>query len=178
MSPMPSFDQPTLNRVPSIVVVDPRFDAYVPLAASARHGAIELHMRSSGADALRLGKRLDVDAWIVAEDLDDMSGHDLVELLKGGSSASVAMVVDSKPGHRALVAATAADEAGADTTLSHPISFADLERLLSLTDAPVASTGERTMVTLPIGVGGVVVAVAVLAFGISASALASLGVLS
>ena len=68
--------------VPNVVVVDPRFDAYKSLAASARLGKLNLHFRSSGADAIKLSRKQPVDAWLIATDLDDMSGHDLVELLR------------------------------------------------------------------------------------------------
>ena len=40
------------------------------------------HIRSSGAEAIKLARRRRVDAWLIAADLDDMSGHDLVELLR------------------------------------------------------------------------------------------------
>ncbi len=44
--------------VPSVIVVDPRFDAYGPLAAAAREGRINLHLRGSGAEAMRLALQL------------------------------------------------------------------------------------------------------------------------
>jgi len=164
-----------------VVVVDPQFDAYKTLAASARLGRIDLHFRSSGNDALKLAQRLDVDAWLIAADLDDMSGHDLVQLLRQplkGESADgnpsqgrVAIVETSQPGGRHwVVAESDAAAAGADTVLSHPLSLADLESLLDL------SVAERSQklpadfrglpyVTLPVGVGAAVFALLVLAMG-------------
>ncbi len=65
MSPAAPFDAHAGN-LPSVVVVDPQFNAYATLAASARLGNLQLHLRSSGADAIRLSRRIDVDAWIVA----------------------------------------------------------------------------------------------------------------
>lgn len=171
MSPSTPFHSAS-SDVPSVVVVDPRFDAYKSLAASARQGRIDLHLRSSGAEALRLGGRMAVDAWIVASDLEDMSGHDLVELLQAQAGGSpVAMVIDDLDGRRRALAEQAAGEAGADEILNHPISLLDLERLLGLTTAERArefvgtTAGRRQYVTLPVGVGAAVIAVAVLMMG-------------
>jgi DNA-binding response OmpR family regulator len=155
----------TSSDVPSVVVVDPRFDAYKALAASARQGRIDLHLRSSGFEALRLGDRVEVDAWIVAADLDDMSGHDLVELLQSQAGGSpVAMVIDDADGRRRVLAEQAAAEAGADEALSHP------ERLLGLTAEErarefVGQPGRRQYVTLPVGVGAAAIAMVVLMMG-------------
>jgi len=82
---------------PSVIVVDPRFDIYASLATAAREGKLDLHLRSSGTDAMRLARRIRVDAWLVAEELDNMAGHDFVELLAahdggGGAAGKVAMV--------------------------------------------------------------------------------------
>lgn len=162
------------SAVPSVVVVDPRFDAYKPLAASARLGKLTLHFRASGAEAVKLARRLRVDAWLIAPELDDMSGHDLVPLLqsqlaaKGRRDTRVAVVEASAPGCRQWsVAESDALAAGADSLLSHPITFRDLEDLLGLpTDerakivAPTGST--QAFVTLPVGVGAAVIAIAVL----------------
>jgi DNA-binding response OmpR family regulator len=157
--------------MPSVVVVDSKFDAYGALVASARRGRLQLHLRSSGAEALRLNRRITVDAWLVASDLDDMSGHDLVELLKGDASGSpVAMIVDSPDGRRRALDIQAAIEAGADDTLTQPITLGDLERLLGMTveerAAEFATKGvRRPFATLPVGIGAAVIAVAVLMIG-------------
>lgn len=160
---------------PNVVVVDPRFDAYRQLAASARLGRIGLHFRSSGADAIKLARRVRVDAWLIAADLDDMSGHDLVQLLKerhtGEDAAKVAIVAASgTTGRQKTLAEREALDCGADSLVSHPITLRDLERLL---DLPVeersrvfADTGaSRAFITLPVGVGAAVVAIAVLMLG-------------
>ena len=169
MSPAAPFDA-LAGSVPSVVVVDPEFNSYATLAASARLGKLQLHLRSGGADALRLSRRIHVDAWIVAAELDDMSGHDLVELLKGEAcDVPVAMVVDALRGRRNAVDSAAATEAGADVTISHPISLADLERLLGLPTEDRArefgSNGLKPFVTLPVGIGAAVIAIAVLMIG-------------
>jgi CheY-like chemotaxis protein len=170
MSPSSPFRaMPLSSDVPSVVVVDPRFDAYKALAASAKQGRLDLHLRSSGAEAIRLQSRMHVDAWLVAADLEDMSGHDLVELLKGDAHGSpIAMVIDEADGRRRSIAEQAADEVGADLTVSHPISLADLERILGLTTEERAREFEgvrRPYVTLPVGIGAAVIAVAVLMIG-------------
>lgn len=170
MSPVAPFHTSS-SDAPSVVVVDPRFDAYKALAASARQGRLDLHLRSSGSEALRLGERVQVDAWIVAADLDDMSGHDLVELLQArAGGAPVAMVIDDADGRRRVLAEQATTEAGADASLAHPISLLDLERLLGLTAEErarevVGQVGRRQYVTMPVGVGAAVIAMAVLMMG-------------
>lgn len=65
-----------------IAVVDPRFDDHVELASQAREGMVELHFRTSGTDALRLARQRHFDAWLVAGELEDMSGRDFAALLR------------------------------------------------------------------------------------------------
>ena len=158
--------------VPSVVVVDPRFDAYKPLAESARQGRLDLHLRSSGAEAIRLARRLRVDAWLIAPDLDDMSGHDLVELLQSSlADARVAMVDTSRPATRHhAVAEQEAAAAGAHALLTHPITLRDLEDLLGLpveerTKVFAGHGAARSFVTLPVGVGAAAISIAVLLLG-------------
>lgn len=166
------------STIPSVVVVDPHFDSYKPLATSARYGRMRLHMRSSGADALKLARRVRVDAWLIAPELDDMSGHDLVPLLQrlqaeltGQDASKVALVSDAVPGSRPwVISEQDARTAGAHSLLSKPISFQDLEELLGLPAEQraqvMASEGAgRPFVTLPIGVGAAVIAIAVLMMG-------------
>ena len=164
---------------PSVVVVDPQFDAYKPLADSARRGRLSLHLRSSGAAAIKIARRMRVDAWLIAADLDDMSGHDLVELLQTQFAADplaakpkLAMVHVADSGARQLaLAGQEAVAAGADSGLTHPITFADLEQLLGLPVEerskfiPLADVTSRAFATLPVGVGAAVAAVAVLMLG-------------
>lgn len=165
------------QAVPSVVVVDPRFDAYKQLASSARLGRIGLHFRSSGADAIKLARRLRVDAWLIAPDLDDMSGHDLMQLLRerhdgaDGEAGKVAIVAASgTAGRQKTLAEQEAVDAGADALIQHPITLRDLERLIGL---PVEERSKvfadagaaRAFITLPVGVGAAVVAIAVLMLG-------------
>lgn len=167
----------TQVQAPSVVVVDPRFDEYAELVASARTGRIALHMRSSGAEGLALAKKHAVDAWLVAADLDDMSGVDFVELLRAqlerdgatdtaGLPQRVAIVseVPGKPGHWEAL------EHGADQTMVKPISLSDLESFLDMTPAEreMILPGRdlaRSILTLPVSMGAAVMAIAVVMLG-------------
>ena len=158
--------------VPNVVVIDPRFESYKQLADSARLGRINLHIRSSGAEAIKLARRRTVDAWLIAADLDDMSGHDLVELLRSrAAEAKVAMVEANTPGSRLhAVAEQEAGAVGADAVLAHPITLRDLEELLGLpaeerTKVFAASGFAKAFVTLPVGVGAAAVSIAILLLG-------------
>ena len=153
-----SIEEEIVRKTPNVVVVDPKFDAYTALASSARAGRIGLHLRASGSEAMRLARRLEIDAWLVAEELDDMSGSDFVQLLatvRGDSK--VAMV-------------GAGDGEDVDMVLSQPITCEDLEELLGL---PAAERSRRlatrglggTWAALPVSVGAAVVAIAVLMIG-------------
>lgn len=153
------------RTTPNVVVVDPQFDAYRELATSARVGRIGLHFRSSGAQAIKLARHLDVDAWLVATELDDMSGHDFVELLGAvRGDAKVAMI------GAGLADARSAEEVGADVVMAQPITVADLEELLGL---PAEERSRRlaakgfagSWAALPVSVGAAVVALAVLMIG-------------
>lgn len=154
--------QPAKSAIPSVVVVDPLFDAYKALAASARLGKITLHFRSSGAEALKLARRLQVDAWLIAPELEDMAGEDLVPLLESQLASK---------GHGdkklAVVAPSAARATGGDAALSHPITFHDLEALLgSPADdrarASLPAHSAQSLLTLPVGVGAAAIAIALL----------------
>lgn len=172
MSPSLPFDMGE-PFVPHVVVVDPRFDAYTPLAASARQGRLMIHFRSSGAEAMKLARRLEVDAWLVAEHLDDMSGHDFMSLLRSSAPdvSKVAMVDAPRTRDRRWnIADAEATESGADAFMPHPISFDDLENLLGLPSETrsevLAGAGvARPFLTLPVGVGAAVIAIAVLMIG-------------
>lgn len=158
--------QPAKSAIPSVVVVDSRFDAYKSLAASARLGKITLHFRSSGAEALKLARRLPVDAWLIAPELEDMSGEDLVPLLQSQLAAK---------GHGdtklAVVAPSAARATGGDAALSHPITFHDLEALLGrpaderAQASLSADAAESVFFTLPASVGAAAIAIALLMMG-------------
>ena len=178
--------------VPNVVVVDPRFDAYKSLAASARLGKLNLHFRSSGADAIKLSRKQPVDAWLIATDLDDMSGHDLVELLRsfnasqevGQADEAQALVSqkDSQPVSQpackiavvqpATTPSNGVFELGTElSVLTPPITFQDLEALLgmkagkqqSLLVAP-RTDGKKTrsFFEVPVAVGAAIISVVVM----------------
>lgn len=157
-------------RVPTVVVVDPDFASYKPLAASARLGKLNLHFRSSGAEAIRFARRLKVDAWLVAPDLDDISGADFIELLTSRIGASQLAIVEAAASGSAgrRPAERTETGVGAAAMLSPPITFRDLERLLGMPAdergvvLPESSTVSQMLVTLPVGVSAAAVAVAVL----------------
>lgn len=160
------------SMIPNVVVVDPHFEAYKPLAASARLGKLNLHFRSSGVDALKLSRQRRVDAWLVALELDDMSGHDFLELLQVHLEGSRAAIVQAgaAQGRDWDIAVREAAEVGADAVLSAPITLRDLERLLGQVGSGQAAIEpgfhtSRAFVTLPVGVGAAVVAIAVLMMG-------------
>jgi hypothetical protein len=171
---MSEFLAGSLDReVPSVVVVDPRFDAYKPLATSARLGKITLHFRSSGAEAVKLARRLRVDAWLIAPELDDMSGHDLVPLLQSQIASQdrvqgkVAVVTDSVPGSRPWALAKEEAHAAGATIVPHPITFSELESLIGLPAEErariIPAAGPAlAFVTLPMGVGAAMIAIAML----------------
>ncbi len=160
-----------IATLPGVVVVDPRFDAYTALAASARMGKIDLHMRSSGSGALKLADRIYVDAWLIASELDDMSGEDFVGLLQARSGdAKIAMVDESTAGSRHFaLAEQAGREAGVDMVMSSPITVADLEELLGLSIEErrlrFPATAGRSWAALPVSVGAAMIAIAVLMIG-------------
>ena len=88
----------TSVAAPHVVVLDPRFDDYGDLVESARAGRLRLHMRTSGESGLEFAKKQPVDAWLVAAELDDMSGLDFVELLR--SQLETSKSTDSEGGEQ------------------------------------------------------------------------------
>ena len=151
-SPQLLNDALTGDRVPHVVVVDPNFEQYQSLIASERQGRITLHLRSSGRDAMRLLDRHRVDAWIIGTELDDMSGHDFAELLRGRlglGEARIGMVPAVESGSRESgIVAEESRAVGVDAVLEHPITLRQLDTLLGL---PVE---ERTKLLAASGIQG------------------------
>jgi len=149
--------------IPHVVVVDPDFEKYKSLAASARLGKLNLHFRTSGGDALKLCRRGRIDAWLVASDLDDMTGNDFVELLRSKLAETPLNAFATSVPRVALME----EQRIAGGEQPKPISFRDLERLLQTAsmepaEDPLGTPPKRAFITLPIGVGAAVVAIAVL----------------
>ena len=78
-------DRPEINAVPQrpreFVIVDSAIHHYADFVASARQGVIGLHFCADGRAAMRMAKRFRADVWLVAGDLPDMSGFDLLDML-------------------------------------------------------------------------------------------------
>lgn len=64
-----------------IVVVDGKCDRYADFVQAAQAGEVGLHFCVDGRSAVRLARRFRADVWLVASDLPDMSGFDLLEML-------------------------------------------------------------------------------------------------
>jgi CheY-like chemotaxis protein len=84
-----------------IVVVDSVCDQHGDFVQAAQEGAFGLHFCVDGRSAVRLARRFRADVWMIAAELPDMSGFDLVDMLlphvlqgsvdplKGGSRISL-----------------------------------------------------------------------------------------
>lgn len=64
-----------------VVIVDPSFDRYGDFVAEAQLGNVGLHFCADGRSAIRLARRFRADVWLVSDQLPDMCGLDLVEML-------------------------------------------------------------------------------------------------
>ena len=64
-----------------VVVVDGNCDRYADFVQAAQAGEVGLHFCVDGQSAMRLARRFRADVWLVASDLPDMSGLDLLEML-------------------------------------------------------------------------------------------------
>lgn len=64
-----------------IVIVDSTFDRYDDFVTAAQFGQIGLHFCVSGQSAVRFARRYRADIWLLAQNLVDMSGFDVLEML-------------------------------------------------------------------------------------------------
>lgn len=83
-SGMRDFSGPRLLRsaaIGEIVIVDPVCDRYGDFVEAAQAGELGLHFCVDGQSAVRLSRRFRADAWLIASELPDMSGFDLLEML-------------------------------------------------------------------------------------------------
>jgi CheY-like chemotaxis protein len=64
-----------------IVIVDPACDQYGDFVIAARAGQVGLHFCADGRCAMRMARRFRADIWLVAHELPDMSGFDLLDML-------------------------------------------------------------------------------------------------
>lgn len=64
-----------------IVIVDGTCDRYPDFVEAAQAGQVGLHFCVDGRSAVRLARRFRADVWLVADELPDMSGFDLLTML-------------------------------------------------------------------------------------------------
>lgn len=69
------------GTIPEIVIVDSDCDRYADFVEVAQRGGVGLHFCVDGRSAVRLARRFRADCWLVASELPDMSGFDLLEML-------------------------------------------------------------------------------------------------
>jgi len=88
MTPLRPTDRPALGpadgrepRTRELVIVSPTCDRFGDFVAAGERGDVGLHFCVDGGSALRMARRFRADAWLVAVDLPDMSGLDLLEML-------------------------------------------------------------------------------------------------
>lgn len=65
-----------------IIIVDPSFDRYSDFVDAASRGSVGLHFCNDGLSALKLARRFRGDLWLVSTELPDMSGFDLLPILR------------------------------------------------------------------------------------------------
>jgi len=150
------------RSIRSVIVVDPSFNSYRELAAEARQGRIDLHLRSSGSAALALAGKVKPDAWIVAADLDDMSGSDFVELLRcqSGITGPVCFTTAADVMQAAL---------GNDVqAIQASIGCDELERLIAVTAVASPTKGQMLAKFLALPVAGIGLATSLLIIALQA----------
>lgn len=69
------------TAIREIVIVDGSCERYGEFVRAAQEGEISLHFCVDGRSAMRLARRFRADTWLVAADLPDMSGFDLLDML-------------------------------------------------------------------------------------------------
>jgi len=69
------------TSIKEIVIVDSACERYADFIAAAEAGEVGLHFCVDGQSAVRLARRFRADVWLVAGELPDMSGFDLLEIL-------------------------------------------------------------------------------------------------
>jgi len=69
------------RSVREVVIVDPKIELYGDFVQEARQGNVGLHFCVDGRSAVRLARRFRADVWLVSDQLPDIDGLDLVEML-------------------------------------------------------------------------------------------------
>lgn len=78
-----------------VQIVDPQYEDYDCLLELAASAGLNLCFTRTGHSALRTGRLLGVDLWIVSTELPDMSGFDLLDLLHSAQADATVFVVDN-----------------------------------------------------------------------------------
>ncbi len=78
-----------------VQIVDPQYEDYDCLLEMAASARLDLGFTRTGQSSLRTGRLLGVDLWIVSTKLPDMSGFDLLGLLRSAQVDSTVFVVDN-----------------------------------------------------------------------------------
>jgi len=76
----PVVPSPTVPLL-QVVIVDSSFEHYDDFVAAAQAGTIGLHVCVDGRSAVRFARRFRSNVWLVAAELADMTGFDLLEML-------------------------------------------------------------------------------------------------
>lgn len=69
------------ESIREIVIVDASCDRYADFVEAAQAGRIGLHFCTDGRSAVRLARRFRADFWVIAAELPDVSGFDLLDML-------------------------------------------------------------------------------------------------
>jgi len=149
------------SAIRNVIVVDPSFGSYRELAAASREGRIELHMRASGLDALRLADHVEADAWIVAADLDDMSEIDFIEALRCRIGAA-APVCSSNP------TAEMRSTIGELRLLPAPVTCDEVEALIDSTAVTPSGSGHSLAKFLALPAAGIGLATSIIIIALQA----------
>lgn len=80
-SPLPTISSLRSVGIHEIVIVDGICDRYGDFVQAAQAGDVGVHFCIDGRSAVRLSRRFRADVWLVAAELSDMSGFDLLDML-------------------------------------------------------------------------------------------------
>jgi CheY-like chemotaxis protein len=69
------------ESIREIVIVDSSCDRYGDFVEAAQAGLIGLHFCTDGRSAVRLARRFRANFWVIAAELPDVSGFDLLDML-------------------------------------------------------------------------------------------------
>jgi len=155
---MPTDVTPAVLR---IAVVDPRFDDHVDLASQAREGLVEIHFRSSGTDALRLARQRHFDAWLVAGELDDMSGRDFAALLRERIDAGMTETAAVEETRVMLIGSGSAGMPG----VSLPVTVDSIREAIAGPQPAASGWWNGKLTALPLGVTAAMMAIVMLVVG-------------